>query len=67
MLIAGGAERGHTGCLVSRNFPQSLLQFGGVHATKTAAGAKEQGLSNQVITVTILTHNHDIKKMIFLF
>ena len=30
---------------------------------RRAAGAKEQGLSNQVLTVTILTYNYHIKKM----
>ena len=59
--------RGHTGCMVSRNYPRSLLQIGGVHAPKTAAGAKEQGLSNQVLTVTILTRNHHIKKFSFFY
>ena len=32
---------------------------------KTVAGAKEQGLSNQVLTVTILTHKHHFKKFFY--
>ena len=67
VLIAGGAERGHTGCLVSRNYPRNLLQIGGVYAPKTAAGAKEQGLSIQVLTVTILIQSSYQENVVFLF
>ena len=66
MLISGEAEGAHMRCLVSLNYPRSLLQIGGVHAPKTADGAKEEGLFNQVPIVTILTDNHHIKKCSFL-
>ena len=46
--------------------PQSLLLIGGVHGLKTVAGDKEQGLSNQVLTMTILAHINRIKKCSFL-